>query len=127
MAERIWIKAGDCLPHRKGELVLVKTSRKAVPITAIYSDDLNFVPYDLREKIQGEVKYWSPTMCESSYKEYASSLGCDECDAKYTPNDWNEGGAHDFRVSDKTIYYYDSQFGWEGVEIKYCPFCGRKL
>lgn len=38
-----------------------------------------------------------------------------------------EGGAHDFRIIGNTIYYYDSNFGWEGEKINCCPWCGRKL
>lgn len=50
--------------------------------------------------------------------------GCEHC-----KNDSmnGEGTSHDFRVSEGAIYYYDSEFGWEGVDANYCPWCGRPL
>lgn len=53
------------------------------------------------------------------------SKGCEFCNAVHT--DWTEGGAHDFRLSGDTLCYFDHVFGWEGVKIRYCPMCGRKL
>lgn len=53
--------------------------------------------------------------------------GCEMCSTKWSEEDWGEGGAHDFRVDGDTLYFFDTQFGWEGVKSKYCPFCGRPL
>lgn len=36
-------------------------------------------------------------------------------------------GAHDFIIADDCLLYNDSEFGLEGVLIKYCPFCSRPL
>ncbi|NCE63703.1 hypothetical protein D1159_03695 [Pseudoflavonifractor sp. 524-17] len=52
---------------------------------------------------------------------------CEMCSTQWTQADWADGGAHDFRIDGDTLYYFDAQFGWEGVKINYCPFCGRPL
>jgi len=36
-------------------------------------------------------------------------------------------GAHDFRLIGSTLYYFDSELGWEGMEANFCPLCGRAL
>ena len=51
--------------------------------------------------------------------------GCEFCRTKYT--DWSNGGAHDFRIDGDTLYYFDEQFGWEGIKVRFCPMCGRPL
>lgn len=53
--------------------------------------------------------------------------GCEMCGVRWTKEDWGDGGGHDFRINGDTLYYFDAQFGWEGIKIKYCPFCGRPL
>lgn len=52
--------------------------------------------------------------------------GCDRCSG---PEDTalDAGGAHDFHVVGDAIYYCDSDYGWEGTKIKFCPWCGRSL
>lgn len=64
---------------------------------------------------------------DKTEQDLRESASCDFCSTQYTPSDWNEGGAHDFRIRDDALYYYDSQCGWEGIEVKYCPMCGRGL
>ena len=55
-------------------------------------------------------------------------MGCEHCDNRKLPS---KGVAHEFRIlTDDTgagIYYCDSELGWEGTEINYCPWCGEKL
>ena len=34
---------------------------------------------------------------------------------------------HGFIISQNGLYYCDSGLGWEGIQINYCPKCGRKL
>lgn len=55
-------------------------------------------------------------------------MSCKHCDNMKLPS---EGVAHEFIIlKDKIsagIYYYDSELGWEGTEINYCPWCGEKL
>lgn len=53
--------------------------------------------------------------------------GCEFCRAIYTKGDWAESGAHDFRLHEGVLYYYDERFGWEGIKVKYCPMCGFQL
>ena len=55
------------------------------------------------------------------------SEGCDMCMTEYDREDWRDGGGHDFRVDGGALYYFDSHAGWEGMAIRYCPACGRKL
>lgn len=40
---------------------------------------------------------------------------------------FDAGGAHEFRVLDDSLYYCDSNYGWEGEKIGYCPWCGKPL
>ena len=51
--------------------------------------------------------------------------GCEHCHDepfyKWRP------GAHEFRIDGAEIYYYDTDDGWEGEEINFCPWCGRPL
>lgn len=50
---------------------------------------------------------------------------CEHCKpSDYPPDRW---GAHEFPVVGNEIYFYDTEYGWEGEEIKYCPWCGRPL
>ena len=67
----------------------------------------------------------SITNMERARRGKAMSEKCQHCN----DNDviTGEGGAHDFRIIGNTIYYYDSNFGWEGEKINCCPWCGRKL
>lgn len=36
-------------------------------------------------------------------------------------------GTHDYRLVGNTLYHFDSQYGWEGLEINFCPLCGKAL
>lgn len=38
-----------------------------------------------------------------------------------------EGGPHEFIILDNGLYYYCSEYGWEGTVIEHCPWCGRPL
>lgn len=53
--------------------------------------------------------------------------GCEMCSTECDEEGLGEGGAHDFRINDDALYFFDTQFGWEGITIKYCRFCGRPL
>ena len=35
--------------------------------------------------------------------------------------------SHHFVVDESSLYFCDSDFGWEGEKIKFCPFCSRPL
>ena len=52
--------------------------------------------------------------------------GCEWCNGEQD-DAFEPGGAHDFRVLGDAIYYYDSNYGWEGEQILFCPFCGKAL
>lgn len=55
-------------------------------------------------------------------------MSCKHCENMELPV---KGVAHEFIIlKDKIgagIYYYDSDHGWEGTEINYCPWCGETL
>jgi len=52
-------------------------------------------------------------------------VGCEVCD--YDKPLPQEGLSHDFYIHDGAIYHYDSELGWEGTGIAFCPFCGKRL
>ena len=39
----------------------------------------------------------------------------------------NDPGAHDFRLKDSALVYWDEQYGWEGTKVLFCPWCGSPL
>lgn len=52
---------------------------------------------------------------------------CDICknnDNKYYVLDED---AYEFQIKYGGLYYYDSDRGWQGLRIDYCPKCGRRL
>ena len=50
---------------------------------------------------------------------------CEQCVQKEKPLDRFSG--HEFQIDGAEIYYHDTDYGWEGEEIKFCPWCGRPL
>ena len=52
--------------------------------------------------------------------------GCPRC-SMTNDEAFDAGGAHEFRVLDDFLYYCDSNYGWEGEKIGYCPWCGKPL
>lgn len=52
---------------------------------------------------------------------------CDHCRDKDCDNLWEPGGPHDFRINGDAIFYYARDYGWEGAQIRFCPWCGRPL
>lgn len=75
------------------------------------------------------------TSCDDSIAVALSALkereerrkGCEFCRNKDDDSLWEPGGAHDFRLYQDGIFYYDQEFGWEGTTIRFCPWCGRVL
>ena len=65
------------------------------------------------------------TALAALYEKQEREIGCEYCNTKH--EDWSTGGAHDFRIHEGAIYYYDRMFGWEGMTINLCPMCGRSL
>lgn len=53
--------------------------------------------------------------------------GCSECTASYNREDWKSGVVHEFRIDEDSLFFFDSQRGWEGIKIKFCPVCGKPL
>lgn len=50
---------------------------------------------------------------------------CEHCKSSKNPLDrW---GPHQFPIDGNEIYCYDTDDGWEGEEINFCPHCGRPL
>lgn len=54
-----------------------------------------------------------------------SRTPCKHCSELAQPN-WR-GISHEIVISDGALFYYDSMLGWEGVNINFCPFCGRSI
>lgn len=50
---------------------------------------------------------------------------CERCKPEEKPLDRFSG--HEFMIDGAEIYFYDTDDGWEGEEIKFCPWCGRPL
>ena len=48
-----------------------------------------------------------PTITPAFKLNRAQWKGCQMCNAKYTKDDWDDGGSHDFLISGATLYYYD--------------------
>ena len=53
--------------------------------------------------------------------------GCSKCLARGDRNVLNDPGAHDFRLKDGALVYWDEQYGWEGAKVLFCPWCGSPL
>lgn len=53
--------------------------------------------------------------------------GCSKCLARGDRNVLNDPGAHDFRLKDSALVYWDEQYGWEGTKVLFCPWCGASL
>lgn len=50
---------------------------------------------------------------------------CEHCKpAEYPPDKF---GAHEFPIVGNEIYYHDTDDGWEGQKINFCPWCGCPL
>lgn len=58
-------------------------------------------------------------------QHYSLAKGCPHCLPQNKP--FNNPTAHEFRVIDSTLFFFDSERGWEGELIQFCPWCGRKL
>jgi hypothetical protein len=65
--------------------------------------------------------YDAPTLSPDE----ARGVGCEVCN--YDKPLPQEGLSHDFYIYDGAIYHYDSELGWEGTDIAFCPFCGKRL
>lgn len=50
---------------------------------------------------------------------------CEHCKPSEYPPDYY--GPHNFPLVGAEIYFYDTDDGWEGEEINFCPWCGRPL
>ena len=53
--------------------------------------------------------------------------GCEFCCQEYSINDRRHGAPHELRIENRDLYVYDVTYGWEGIQINYCPMCGRPL
>ncbi len=50
---------------------------------------------------------------------------CEHC--KPSKNPLDRWVPHQFQIDGNEIYCYDTDDGWEGEEINFCPWCGRPL
>lgn len=93
------------------------------------------------KSLQNIIEYWTykPTEVEAA-KMAISALrpvsreqvekiypGCSKCLARGDRNVLNDPGAHDFRLKDSALVYWDEQYGWEGTKVLFCPWCGAPM
>lgn len=77
-----------------------------------------------REMYRMAAKALLPVSREQVEKIYP---GCSKCLARGGRNVLNDPGAHDFRLKDSALVYWDEQYGWEGTKVLFCPWCGSPL
>lgn len=85
--------------------------------------------YGFMSDLDGEAGYhelgWLAYPYPPAHIDRSKWEPCEHCKpSDYPPDRW---GAHEFPVVGNEIYFYDTEYGWEGEEIKYCPWCGRPL
>lgn len=82
-------------------------------VSEFYSDD------DLRE--DGVKVYAYPP----AHIDREAWEPCGRC--RPVENELDRFSGHEFLIDGAEIYFYDSEDGWEGEEIRFCPWCGRPL
>ena len=77
------------------------------------------------EYVDWNIKGWLAYSYPPAHTDRSKWKPCEHCkSAEYPPQKF---GAHQFPVVGNEIYFYDTEYGWEGEEIKHCPWCGRPL
>ena len=89
----------------------------------------------LRNNLGGVSEFYSDDdLLEDSIKVYAYPNAhidreawepCGRC--RPVENEFDRFSGHEFLIDGAEIYFYDSEDGWEGEEIRFCPWCGRPL
>lgn len=120
-----WISIKERMPDNSGSYI-VATDRGAVCTARYWENPKRWNS----AKMNAHIVAWMPLPAppEQSIKKQslkARQIGaCDFCNVSICNLD--KGEAHDFRLCGDTLCYFDSNYGWEGVKIKYCPMCGAK-
>lgn len=83
--------------------------------------DLIHVDYDFC----GYGKEWLAYAAEPHRLDRSAWEPCEHC--KPSKNPLDRWGPHQFPIDGNEIYFYDTDDGWEGEEINFCPWCGRPL
>lgn len=91
------------------------TSKQAEEIIKL-NDAVNFALSALRPAGREQVELYTNRLWP----------GCPRC-SMTKDEAFDAGGAHEFRVLGDSLYYCDSNYGWEGEKIGYCPWCGKPL
>lgn len=89
----------------------------------------------LRNNIGGVSEYYSDEELQqdglTAYAYHPAHIDreawteCDRCKGK--ENALDQFRSHDFQIDGSEIYFHDTENGWEGEEIHFCPWCGRPL
>lgn len=68
---------------------------------------------------------WIAYACPAARLNREAWEPCEHCKPSEYPPDYY--GPHNFTLVGAEIYYYDTDDGWEGEDINFCPWCGRPL
>ena len=77
------------------------------------------------ETVASYGKTWIAYAYEPLYIDRSVWEPCEHC--KPSKNPLDRWGPHQFPIDGNQIYCYDTDDGWEGEEINFCPWCGRPL
>lgn len=80
-------------------------------------------PVEYKEKDYG--KTWVAYAAEPPRLDRSAWEPCERC--KPSKNALDRWGPHQFPIDGNEIYCYDTDDGWEGEEINFCPWCSRPL
>lgn len=70
-------------------------------------------------------KYQELTQIPLKSDKYKTQNPCKHCDPNLKLP--TQAEPHEFFIFNRALYCCDSDFGWEGRDIKFCPWCGRSL
>lgn len=103
-----------------------------------FSKEPSFVSYDFVSEDATKISKYSlirrwgylpyasdPTAQQQARIDREKWVPCEHCKPAEYPPDYY--GPHSFPIVGNEIYFYDTDDGWEGEEIKFCPWCCRPL
>ena len=79
----------------------------------------------MEKKCEDYGKTWVAFAHEPPRLDRSAWEPCEHC--KPSKNPLDRWGPHQFPIDGNEIYCYDTDDGWEGEEINFCPWCSRPL